>query len=181
MLLWNYDESEMLKSNNFGGEKPERKRTEMARMNYEESDRVDFVELAQQIGIGPAMKELGYPKSVSTAQEWIKGMGVEITINSLKQKAREMQHFYTDREQMTVLMEAYDRINEQLQCGDLSADDIKKLSDALNKITITYELIAGRATERPDRADSLDLELRDLIASQKARNALAEQRILGEV
>lgn len=152
----------------------------MARMNYSEDQITLFCEMAQELGISPAMRELGYPKSYSTARYWLDQRGVKITVDSLKSKASKLRHFYGYREQMLSLQTELDRIQEMLENTDLDADSINKLSSALQKTINTMELISGRVTERKESKtiDKSDLELMELINEAKARNANVEEQLL---
>lgn len=148
---------------------------------YIEEEKSEFCELAQEIGIAAAMRELSYPKSYNTARYWLDQRGIEITVDSLKSKAAELKHFYGYKEQMLTLQTELDRIQEMLESGDLDADGLNKLSNALSKTINAMELISGRVTERRENhefaVDSKDLELMELINEAKAKNHQIEQEV----
>lgn len=149
----------------------------MSALRYTEEEIQLFLEAAQEIGVGPAMRDLGYPKSPSTAWDWVDKYDVQVNIDTLKQHASHMKVFYAQREKLVVAMSALDRIYEALTRENLSADDQKKLSDALQKTIQTIELLEGRVTDRTETVakDSVDAELQELIAEARARNTVFEE------
>ena len=113
---------------------------------YTETQITEFLEHAQDVGIGRARRDLGYPDSPSTAGRWAKLRGVEVNIDAVKQKAAEFNHFYRDTEKLIVCQEGLERISEQLVENLLTPDDIKKLADAVKRFIETMALIEGKPT-----------------------------------
>lgn len=122
---------------------------------YTEKQRNDFLELAQEIGFTPAMRELGYPKSWATASKWAEQRGVNITVDTLKQHAKEFDIYYQAKDKLLVCQEGLRRIYEDLINETfISPDDKKKLADATKRFVETMQLVEGKATEiRQDNSD----------------------------
>lgn len=156
----------------------------MARGKIIYSDRQidEFIEVAQENGIGPAMRQLQYPGSAATARKWFNMRGAEIpTVDSLMARAVELKVFYSDKEKKLVAMTALDRIMEQLETKELTPDDLNKIANALSKIVQTFNLIEGKATtiSESHTKDGADLGLIDILNEQKAKNAAREAGING--
>ncbi len=61
----------------------------------------EFIEQAAEMGIGPAMRMLGYPKSYHTAKKWHTQRNIDMpTANTLAVIAKQLDIFYTDREKV---------------------------------------------------------------------------------
>lgn len=113
---------------------------------YSEEEITTFIEHAQELGIGRARRELGYPKSWITGRKWCDARGVDVSLDEVMSKAAATQKWYQNEEKLLVCQEGLERIHEQLLGGDLTPDDIKKLSDASKRFVETMNLIEGRAT-----------------------------------
>lgn len=152
----------------------------MAKVHYSQKQVEEFIEVAQEMGLSPAMRSLGYPAAWATAQSWFKNAGLEVPfIDSLMAKAAELKQFYSDKEKKFAAQAAIDRIVEKLQQDDLTADDINKLANALNKVIQTFNLIEGKATSVHEQRqkDGSDLAIIDMLNEAKAKNNLIEQGI----
>lgn len=151
----------------------------MANHIYTDKQQEDFIELALEAGIGPTMRELGYPKHYATAQKWFESRGIEITVDILKRRAAQIGQFYGAAERMLAAQDVMDRIVAAAIEDDLSAEEINKLANALQRVVQTMQLIEGNVTDRRETIskDGTDLALQDLINEAKARNALKEQEI----
>lgn len=152
----------------------------MANVKYSDEEQQTFIEMAQTIGISRAMRELGYPNSWATANAWIKARGIEITVDSLKQKAAQMNQWYQDEELLLVAQAGMDRIYEQLQENDLAPDDIKKLSESFQKVANTWLLIKGKSNSIVEKRSvgEMDLEIKRIIAEEEQRNMETAQELL---
>lgn len=136
----------------------------------------DFLETAQMMGVGPAIRHLKYP-TWPTAAKWFKDRDLEMpTIDSLQAKAAGMKYFYTDNEKKYAAQRAIERIVESLEQDQLTADDINKLNNALHTAIKTFNLIDGKSTQitETQTKDAVDLEVFDLISAAKAKNQLKE-------
>ncbi len=151
----------------------------MARIKYNEDSKTEFIELAKEMGIGPAIRTLKYP-SYATARTWFIERNEELpTIDSLMQKAAELKMFYTDKEKLFATQTLLDRIVETLQEKTLGADEINRLSNAMNKAIQTFNLIEGKATTVTENRtkDGTDLAITDMLNEAKAKSALRESEL----
>ena len=151
----------------------------MAKVYYSDRQVNEFIEAAKEMGISPAIRHMGYP-TWSTAQRWFNEKGIPLpTIDSLLAKAAEMKIFYTDKEKKYAVQSVIDRVVESLQQDNLTADEINKLANALNKAIQTFQLIEGKATtiSESHQKDGTDLAVMDMLNSAKAKNALKESEL----
>jgi hypothetical protein len=152
----------------------------VAKIHYSERQVQEFIEAASEMGISPAMRQLGYPTAWATAQRWFENAGVGMpTVDSLIAKAVELKQFYGDKEKKFAAMTLIDRIVESLHQDNLSPDDINKLGNALNKAIQTFNLIEGKSTSITEsrQKDGTDLAIVDMLNEAKARNAVKEESI----
>ncbi|MEU9230414.1 hypothetical protein AB0D40_39560 [Streptomyces massasporeus] len=116
---------------------------------YTKEAKETYLELAQELGHPRAMRELGYPKSWNTANKWAKESGVEVTLDELKSRAAAHRDWYGDYEHMEALQSIIDRSLELTErTADISADDLKKVADALTKAIDKQRVIQGKTTNR---------------------------------
>ena len=143
---------------------------------YSDEEQAAFLEHAQDVGIGRAIRDLGYPNSWATAKRWADSRGIEVEINTLKQKAKSYDLWYTDRDALLVAEEGMERVSEQLREKNLEADEIKKLAEAYQKYANTWLLIQGKSTNITEshHKDAADLEIFDIINKEKAKDLLRE-------
>lgn len=145
---------------------------------YTQQEVDDFIEVASEKGIAPAVRELGYP-TTPTGLNWFKAKGLTApTIDSLQQRAADMRFFYQDQEKKYAAQRNIERIVEMLEDkDDLDADAINKLSNALHTAIKTFNLIDGKSTSITEShtKDAIDLGVSDILNSAKARNALIDQ------
>ncbi len=145
----------------------------MGYQQYEEEKIVYFITLAQEMGIGPAMRNLGYPGSYHTAKKWFEQRSVDLpTIDTLAKMAVDTRVFYTDKEKLIAAQAVLDRCVETLYQDDLDADQLNKLANAVHKAIQTINLIEGKSTAISEsrNKDSQDLAIIDLLNEAKARN-----------
>lgn len=150
----------------------------MAKVHYSENDVREFISCAQEMGISPAMRKMNYPGSWATAQRWFKEAGLALpTIDSLVARAAEIKQFYTDKEKLLAAQATIDRIVQSLTNDELTADEINKLSNALNKTIQTFNLIEGKSTSITEsrQKDGTDLAIMDMLNEAKAKNNITEQ------
>lgn len=155
----------------------------MARKEYDEGQKLEFIAVANEIGISPAMRELGYPGSHHTAGKWFEEFNIQLPdVSYLQRKARGMGVFYGDKEKITAAQLVIDRITDKLEIdsSSLDADAINKLSNALHRAIQTIQLIEGKATNISENhtKDTKDLAIQDLIAQTKAKNAIKAQEMI---
>jgi hypothetical protein len=133
----------------------------------------EFIELAQEMGIGPAMRNLGYPKSYHTAKKFFVQRNIEMpTANTLAVISKQLDIFYTDRDKIVAAQAVIDRTVEKLYEEDLLAEDINKLSNALHKAIQTINLIEGKSTNINENRskDGTDLAIVDILNEARMRN-----------
>lgn len=145
----------------------------MGYQQYEEEKIVSFITLAQEMGIGPAIRSLGYPGSYHTAKKWFEQRAIELpTINTLAKMAVDTKVFYSDKEKLLAAQAVLDRCVETLYQDDLDSDQLNKLANAVHKAIQTINLIEGKSTAISEsrNKDSQDLAIIDMINEAKARN-----------
>ena len=142
----------------------------------------EFIEQAQEMGIGPAMRMLNYPKSYHTAKKFFVQRNVEMpTANTLAIMAKDLDIFYNDKEKVLAAQAVIDRTVEKLYEEDLLAEDINKLSNALHKAIQTINLIEGKSTNINENRskDGTDLAIVDMLNEAKARSNSIKQSLGG--
>lgn len=141
---------------------------------YTDEDRTQFCELAQQIGIGRAIRELGFP-TYPTGAGWMKARGIEPNVEKTMQ-AIKAYHTYYQVEDMLVTFDNAMVVAEEMLINAETPDDLKRIADALYKIVTTRNLLEGKATQITDKRETTqaDLEILDLLNVEKARNARIE-------
>ena len=145
----------------------------MTKKTYTDKEITDFVELAQEVGITRAKRELGYPNSWNTGKRWADMRGVEIAVDDLKAQAAAVREWYKEEEVKALVQEGFNRVYDELVNNrSLSADDMKKLSDAANKYYQMWANIQGKASTITENrsTDSLDAHLQELLFSEQAKN-----------
>jgi hypothetical protein len=133
----------------------------------------EFIEMANEMGIGPAMRTLGYPKSYHTAKKFYMQRNVDMpTANTLAVMSKQLDIFYTDKEKVLAAQAVIDRTVEALYEDTLVSDDIAKLSNALHKAIQTINLIEGKSTNINENRskDGSDLAIVDMLNEAKMRS-----------
>jgi len=140
---------------------------------FTEEEISEFIETANEMGIGPAMRTLGYPKSYHTAKKFYMQRNVDMpTANTLAVMTKQLDIFYTDKEKVLAAQAVIDRTVEALYEDDLVSDDIAKLSNALHKAIQTINLIEGKSTNINENRskDGSDLAIVDMLNEAKMRS-----------
>jgi len=140
---------------------------------YTDEQITEFIEQANEMGIGPTMRLLGYPKSYHTAKKFYMQRNVDMpTSNTLAIMAKQLDIFYTDKEKVLAAQAVIDRSVEALYQDTLSSDDINKLSNALHKAIQTINLIEGKSTNINENRskDGSDLAIIDMLNEAKIRS-----------
>lgn len=154
----------------------------MGYSQFDEDMKDEFIAQALEMGISPAMRLLGYPKSYHTAKKWFNEKNIELpNLDSLAQMARSMGIFYSDKEKILAAQAVLDRCVESLMEDNLDADQLNKLSNAVHKAIQTINLIEGKSTAISETRskDGTDLAIHDLLNEAKARNDLIKNNIKG--
>lgn len=140
----------------------------------------EFIECANEMGIGPAMRYLSYPKSYHTAKKFYLQRNLDMpTSNTLAQMSKNLDIFYKDKEKILAAQAVVDRAVEKLYEEDLLAEDINKLSNAIHKAIQTINLIEGKSTNINENRskDGTDLAIVDILNEAKARNEYIKSNI----
>lgn len=145
-------------------------------VRYDDQQIADFLECAVDVGIGKAIRIMGYPASWITAKRWADNRGVEVEVNAMKSKAKSYDLWYNDRDVLLGAEAGMARVMEQLEESDLTPDDLKKAAEAYQKYANVWLTIQGKASNitQTQTKDGLDLDIMDMIASENARNQLIE-------
>jgi uncharacterized protein YoxC len=147
---------------------------------FNEDQISEFIECANEMGIGPAMRYLSYPKSYHTAKKFYMQRNLDMpTANTLAVMSKQLDVFYRDNEKILAAQAVIDRSVEKLYEDDLLADDINKLSNAIHKAIQTINLIEGKSTNINENRskDGTDLAIVDMLNEAKARNNLIKDNI----
>ena len=147
---------------------------------YTDEQVTEFIEIAGEMGIGPAMRQLGYPKSYHTAKKFFVQRNVDTpTANSLAVMAKQLDIFYTDKEKVLAAQAVIDRSVEALYEDNLVSDDISKLSNAIHKAIQTINLIEGKSTNINENRskDGSDLAIVDMLNEARMRNESIKQSL----
>jgi uncharacterized protein YoxC len=148
---------------------------------FNEEQISEFIETANEMGIGPAMRYLGYPKSYHTAKKFYVQRNLDMpSANTLAVMSKQLDVFYKDNEKILAAQAVIDRSVEKLYEEDLLAEDINKLSNAIHKAIQTINLIEGKSTNINENRskDGTDLAIVDMLNEAKARNNLIKDNVL---
>jgi hypothetical protein len=147
-------------------------------MKYTDKQRADFLELALEVGITRARRQLGYPHSWVSGKRWADAAGIELPLDEIKAQAAAHNDWYTTEELLVVVQEGLRRAQEALENnGDLDPDQQKKLAEAVQKYTNTWLLLQGKANSISERRETLpNVELLNLFEQEEARNHSIEKK-----
>lgn len=141
---------------------------------YTDEQQAEFCDLAKEIGIGRAVRQLGYPTWAAGAA-WMKKRGIEPN-NIETFKTVRAYHTYYQVEDILVTFDNAIAVAEEMLISAESPDDLQRISNALYKIVQTRQLLEGKATSISEKREltQADLEILDLINVEKAKNAEIE-------
>jgi hypothetical protein len=145
----------------------------MGYRTFTEEQITEFIETAKEMGIGPTLRYLQYPKSYHTAKKWFVERGLDMpTIDTLAKMAGDLRVFYSDKEKLIAAQAVLDRCVEALMQDALDSDGLNKLANAVHKAIQTINLIEGKSTviNEQRNKDGQDLAIIDLLNEAKARN-----------
>jgi hypothetical protein len=145
----------------------------MGYQTFTEEQIAEYIEVAQEMGISPAMRILNYPKSYHTAKKWFEQRNLEMpTMDTLAKMAVDLRVFYTDKEKLIAAQAVLDRCVESLMEDTLDPDQLNKLANAVHKAIQTINLIEGKSTAINEnrQKDGQDLAIIDLLNEAKMRN-----------
>lgn len=146
------------------------------KITYSDAEQAEFCDTAKEVGIGRAMRSLGYPQSYITGVKWMSSRGIEPNVDKNMQKIKAFHTYY----QVDDLLMTFDNAistAEDMLIGAEDADDLKKIADALYKIVQTRNLLEGKATAINEKREvtQQDLEILELLNIENARNAAIEE------
>jgi len=153
----------------------------MGYSSFTEEQITNYIEIAQEMGISPAMRTLGYPRSYHTAKKWFEQRSIELpSIDTLAKMAVDMRVFYSDKEKVLAAQAVLDRCVETLMEDTLDADQLNKLANAVHKAIQTINLIEGKSTNINEnrQKDGQDLAIIDLLNEAKMRNQAIKDKTL---
>lgn len=138
---------------------------------YTDQQRAEFIELAQEVGIGRAIRQMGYP-TWPAAQKWVKAAGVEISLNKIMSEAKKYHTYYEVEDLLVVVEEGIERAREQYVEADLDPDGLKKVAEALQKNVNVWQILQGKSTSINENrsTDTVDVELIALLEGERKRN-----------
>jgi hypothetical protein len=151
----------------------------MGYSNFTEEQITEYIETAQEMGISPAMRALGYPKSYHTAKKWFEQRNVDLpTMDTLAKMAVDLRVFYTEKEKLIAAQAVLDRCVETLMEDTLDPDQLNKLANAVHKAIQTINLIEGKSTTINEnrQKDGQDLAIIDLLNEAKVRNEMIKNK-----
>lgn len=139
---------------------------------YSDDEQSVFCDLAQTLGIGRAIRELGYP-TFSTAMMWMDKRGIEPAHNDLMEKARKFHKFYQTEDLLKVIDDAI-TTTEEMYAQVQNPDDAKKLAEAIQKLVNTRLLLEGKANSISEKRETTqqDLEIAELLRAETAKQSL---------
>lgn len=149
-------------------------------MAYTDEQINAFLELAQDVGITRAKRELNYPKHWATAKRWAEMRGVEIAVDEVMAKAAATREWYKTEEVLTLAQEGFSRIYQDLvDSAVLTADEQKKLAEAGQKWFNVWSAAQGKAQTitQSIETDAMDESLKELLNMERAKNLLKREEI----
>jgi hypothetical protein len=155
----------------------------MGYSKYNEDQIEEFISTADEMGLGPAIRYLGYPGSYHTAKKFYTQRGLDLpTPDSLAVLARSLGIFYSDKEKIVAAQAVLDRCFEKLMEDNLNSEELNKLSNAVHKAIQTINLIEGKSTNINENRskDGTDLALVDMINEAKIKNNEMKERIINK-
>lgn len=145
----------------------------MTRINYTDEQINEFLDLAQEVGITKAKRELGYPGSWDTANRWAKARDITVATDEVKQRSAAMREWYKDEELITIAQEGMNRVYEELVNNrSLNADEQKKLASAFSTYARDFLTIQGRSTSITETrsSDEFDARIQDMLNQERMKN-----------
>ena len=146
---------------------------------YSDKKKADFCALAQEIGIGKAIRQLGYP-SYPTGISWMKARGIKPNLDTLMQTVKQYHLFWENAEARVVAESAMERIHDMVRNDpSIGPEEVKKLGDAYSKFLNGWLVLQGKANDIKEARETTqsDLAIMDLLNSQRAKNAEIENEI----
>lgn len=122
-------------------------------MAYSEEQADTFCNLALDIGIGAAQKELGYPKHYMTCRRWLDSRGMVVEIDTVKAKAKDWNIWYTDSDMTMTAQEIINKASEMITSDDITPHDLEKIANTVKKATELIRTIQGKDAKSDTQTD----------------------------
>ena len=150
----------------------------MSNKRYTDKQMNDFCILAQEVGIGKAIRELTYP-TYPTAIAWMKARNITPNLDTLMQTVKQYHLFWDNADARVVAEAGMMRVHEMLSNDEISPEDMKRLGDTYSKYVNAWLVLQGKANDIKEARETTqsDLAIMDLLASQRAKNAEIESDI----
>jgi hypothetical protein len=144
---------------------------------YTDEQREEFCALAQVVGIGRAIRELGYP-SYPTAMTWLDARGIEPNVDKVMARVKNFHTFYDVQDLLMIIDETIATI-EEMVANVTNADDVVKLATALQKAINSRQILENKATTIVEKREmsQTDIEIAELIRDQERMNAEIKTKI----
>lgn len=146
-------------------------------IKYDDKQRAEFIELAQSIGIGRSIRELGYP-TFPTAQAWMRQAGVTPNKDTAFAAMKEWHTFYQVEDLLMVIDEGIAAAQDLIAKAD-NADDLKKLSESVQKLANTRLLLEGKSTSISEKRE-VSAEDSEFAQALREFNAQADASLRGK-
>lgn len=128
-------------------------------MAYSKEEADTFVDLALDIGMGAAQKELGYPKHYMTCRKWLDQRGVVVDIDTVKAKAKDWNVWYNDSDLTMTAQEIINKASEMISDDDISPVELEKIANSVKKAVELIRTIQGKDV----KTDSTDRNIEQLL------------------
>lgn len=121
--------------------------------SYSDDQKKEFIDLAADIGINRARRELGYPSNWIVGKKWLDDAGVVIPLDELKQRGSQYNQFYSDSELLLALQDSIERAMELMADPKLSPVELEKLTTAIKKASDSIREIQGKTAKNESSTD----------------------------
>ena len=141
---------------------------------YTDEQQAEFCELAQLIGVGRAIRELGYPTH-NSAYLWLQARGIEPKPSDVMENARKFQRAYETDDLIRAVDDAM-AVTEEMYAQATTPDDVKRLAEAIQKLVNTRLLLEGKANNINEsrQVTQQDLEIAEMLRVEQVKQATRE-------
>lgn len=141
---------------------------------YTDEQQAEFCELAQSIGVGRAIRELGYP-TFPTAYAWLDKRGIEPKHDDIMANARKFHRMYQTEDLIQTIDDGLSVI-EEMYSNVQTADEVKKLAEATQKLVNARLLLEGKANSITEKRETTqaDLEIQELLRIEEAKQSIKD-------
>lgn len=141
-------------------------------MKYTEEQKQEFVNLAAEVGLQRARRELGYPSSWLNGRRWCDERGVVVERDELMQRARAQREFYKDEELLLANQDIIERAQSMVKDDNLSPQDLEKLSATLKRCGDQIRTIQGKNVSQESETDKNIAELLHKFEQSQAKDSI---------